>query len=149
VALTVSTTASRRTDHENQDRENRIVQRQAEQQAQRALAYIPREKAEAFWKEHAAALTEDAKPAAIKTVRATLLCDAIAKAQNIQVEESEVESEFAKEAARNKVSVHKLRSYYNAEDIEAMRRRLAAGKALKLVIDRAHVKVVQDQSKNA
>lgn len=126
-----------------------LVQRQAEQQAQRALAYIPREKAEAFWKEHSAALTEDAKPAAIKTVRATLLCDAIAKAQNIQVEESEVESEFAREAARNKVSVHKLRSYYNAEDIEAMRRRIAAGKALKLVIDRAHVKVVQGQSDNA
>jgi len=117
-----------------------LVQRQAEQQAQRTLSYFPRDKAESLWKEHGGALTEEAKPQAMKTVRATLLCDAIAKAQNIEINDSELEAEFSKEAARNKVSVHKLRSYYNAEDVEAIKRRLAASKALKMVIDRARVK---------
>jgi trigger factor len=126
-----------------------LIQRQAEQQAQRALASLPREQAESIWRDHAAALTEEAKPMALKTVRATLLCDAIARAQNIDVNDAEIDREFTMEAARMKVSVHKLRSYYNPEDIDAMRRRLAAAKALALVVEKAHVKVVQGQSLNA
>ncbi len=126
-----------------------LIQRQAEQQAQRALASLPREQAESIWRDHAAALTEEAKPMALKTVRATLLCDAIARAQNINIDDAELDREFMMEAARMKVSVHKLRSYYNAEDIEAMRRRLAAAKALALVVEKANVKMVQGQAVNA
>jgi trigger factor len=126
-----------------------LIQRQAEQQAQRALASLPKEQAESIWREHAAALTEEAKPLALKTVRATLLCDAIARALKINIADSEIDSEFATEAARMRVSIHKLRSYYNADDIDAMRRRLAAGKALKMVVEKAHVKVVPGLSPNA
>lgn len=126
-----------------------LIRRQAEQQAQRILAQLPREQAESIWREHGEKLTEEATPMATKTVRATLLCDAIAKAQNINIDDSEIEREFSTEAARMKISVHKLRSYYNAEDIDAMRRRLAAAKALSLVIEKAHIKFVPGQSLNA
>lgn len=125
-----------------------LITRQAEQQAMRALSYMPKEQAEPIWREHGAMMTDEAKPQAVKTIQATFLCDAIANAQNIEVSNSEIDNELNREARRLKMTVQKLRSYYKKDDLEAMKRRLAAEKALALVIEKANITIVPGPSAN-
>lgn len=124
-----------------------LIQRQAEQQAMQPLMYMAKEQAQSIWQEHGARLTEEARPQALKTIQATFICDAIAQAQNIEVSQSEVDAELAAEAKRANVTVQKMRSYYKADDLDGLRRRLAAGKALASVIEKAQIKVM-DSAQN-
>lgn len=125
-----------------------LIHRQAEQQAMRALSSLPKEQAQTLWTQHGEAMTKEAEPQAIKTIRATFLCDAIAKDQNIDVSDEDVDAEIAKEASRMQVSPSKLKSYYKSEDIEALKRRLAAEKALNLVIEKAEIKIQPGSKEN-
>ena len=116
-----------------------MVDTQAKQMAFNSLASFNNEKAKEIWKEAGEQIIENMKPKAEKIVKAALLCEKIAQEQNIIIDDKTINKEIAKEAIRMNVQKSTLKSRYTDTDLENMKLRLTADKAIVLVINNANI----------
>lgn len=79
-------------------------------------------------------LLEEAKTPALGQVRMDLTIAAIAKAENIEVSDEEVEAEFAKMADQYGMDVENMKKYM---DGDVVREQVLRGKAVAVVVDNA------------
>jgi trigger factor len=83
-------------------------------------------------------LGEEARPGAERRVREYLLIDAIARRENVEVSETEVEAEFKRAAARRGVDPANLREQMaKADGLRALRDEIRLSKTLDMMIDKA------------
>lgn len=82
-------------------------------------------------------LLEQMKPQALKNIQNRLVLEAIAKAENFEASEEEVEAEFAKMAEKYNMTVEKIKELFADEQKEGIKSDLAAQKALDLITDAA------------
>ena len=80
---------------------------------------------------------EQMKPSAEMQVKGTLALEAIAKAENIEVTDAEVEEQLQKMADAYKMELEKVKGFMRDEDIEAMKADLKITKALDLIVESA------------
>lgn len=82
-------------------------------------------------------LLEQMKPQALKNIQNRLVLEAIAKAENFEASEEEVEAEFAKIAEKYNMTVEKIKELFADEQKDGIKSDLAAQKALDLITDAA------------
>ena len=82
-------------------------------------------------------LLEQMKPQALKNIQNRLVLEAIAKAENYEASEEEVEAEFVKLAEKYNMTVEKIKEIFADEQKEGIKSDLAAQKALDLITDAA------------
>ena len=83
-------------------------------------------------------LREEARPGAERRVREYLLIDAIARRENVEVSETEVEAEFKRAAARRGMDPAALREQMaKADGLSALRDEIRLAKTLEMMIDQA------------
>ncbi|MDA0712437.1 MAG: trigger factor [bacterium] len=122
---------------------NSLVEKQAEYTASKLLAQMPQKQAEQIWQKIGEQLIQEAKPNALKTVKASLICEAIVKDQNIVISEEELNNEINNEAARLNVTVKQLQAHYKEDGINNLKYRLANEKALDRVIENAQITTIE------
>jgi trigger factor len=80
-------------------------------------------------------------PNAERAVRVSLMLDAIARQENIDVPYSEMESEMKEMAAAARMGYEKVRELYGDEErLDALRNRLLERKVMAFLLENAHVK---------
>ncbi len=84
-----------------------------------------------------AALAEQSKPEALKRIKNSLVLEAIAKAENIAVEDEKVDEQLSKMAEQYKMEVDKLKELMGEDQIADLREQLAVQAAVDLVRDSA------------
>jgi trigger factor len=82
-------------------------------------------------------LRDSVRPEAVTRIKNQLVIDAIAKAENIEITDEEVEEELKKMAEMYNMELDKLKGYMTEEETENMKLDLASQKALDLVYDNA------------
>lgn len=82
-------------------------------------------------------LRDSVRPEAVTRIKNQLVIDAIAKAENIEITDAEVEEELKKMAEMYNMELDKLKGYMTEEETENMKLDLASQKALDLVYDNA------------
>ena len=82
-------------------------------------------------------MKEQARPDAEKRIRARLVLEAVAQAENIQISDEKVDEEVAKMAEAYKMEVDKLKSYMSESDIKQMKEDLAVQQAVDLLVAEA------------
>ena len=82
-------------------------------------------------------LRDSVRPEAVTRIKNQLVIDAIAKAENIEITDAEVEEELKKMAEMYNMELDKLKGYMTEEETENMKLDLASQKALELVYDNA------------
>ena len=82
-------------------------------------------------------MKEQARPDAEKRIRARLVLEAVAKAENIQISDEKVDEEVAKMAEAYKMEVEKLKSYMSESDVKQMKEDLAVQQAVDLLVAEA------------
>jgi len=120
-----------------------MIEGQAEQMAMGALSNFPVKQAKELWAKMGETLKEQAMPQATTIVQAALLCEAIISAEKIVIGEQEIEAELAAEAKRMNVELSALKSRYSKEDIQNMHMRLAADRAIMLVIENSDISILE------
>jgi trigger factor len=120
-----------------------LIDSQAEQIAAESLQRVPPEQAERIWAAQRTRLMEDARPRAMRQVRAGLLLEAIVNAESIEVDEEDIEShlkKLAEEAGQPYKTVKNL--YKKGARRDDLRERLKSEKALELVLENATIEEV-------
>ncbi len=84
-----------------------------------------------------AQLREQMKPEAVKRIQNSLVLEAIAKAENIEVSDEKVEAELTKMAEQYKMEVEKIKELMGEEQIAGMKEELAVQAAVELIRDSA------------
>ncbi len=84
-----------------------------------------------------AKLSEQMKPEALKRIQNSLVLEAVAKAENIEITDAKVDEEIAKMAEQYKMEADKLKELMGAEQIDQMKADLAIQAAVDLVRDAA------------
>ena len=82
-------------------------------------------------------MKEQARPDAEKRIRTSLVLEAVAQAENIQISDEKVDEEVAKMAEAYKMEVDKLKSYMSESDIKQMKEDLAVQQAVDLLVAEA------------
>lgn len=119
-----------------------LVNRQAQEMAANYLSrMVDPKQFRNIWESVGKKFSEDSKPQAKKLLQASMLCEALAKSQGIEVVDADVDAEFEKEAKRLNTTSEKLRTRYREEDIDGMKYRLRSDKVVDLVISKAKVTV--------
>ena len=77
------------------------------------------------------------RPEAEKSVKRSLVLEKIAKVENIQVSEEEIDDELAKIAENNKMNIEEVKKYVNRDDIKENK---LVENTIKFVVDNAKVK---------
>ncbi len=77
------------------------------------------------------------RPEAEKSVKRSLVLEKIAKVENIQVSEEEIDDELAKIAENNKMDIEEVKKYVNRDDIKENK---LVENTIKFVVDNAKVK---------
>jgi trigger factor len=117
-----------------------LIDRQAEQLAAEALGRLPQQQAEKIWAAQRQRLMEDARPRALKQVRSGLLLEAIAAAENVEVDEEDIESHLKKLAEQAGQPYKTLKNLYKkGQRRDELRDRLKSEKALDVVLDSAKI----------
>lgn len=80
-------------------------------------------------------MLEQMKPDALKRIQSSLVLEAIAKEQNIQISEEEVEEELGKMAQIYGMPVDELKNYIHDSDKDSIRLELSVQKAVELVME--------------
>ena len=80
---------------------------------------------------------EQIRPNALLQVKGTLALEQIAKEENLEVTDAEVEEQLAKMAESYNMEIEKVKSFMRDEDIEAMKADLKISKALDLIVENA------------
>lgn len=82
-------------------------------------------------------MLEQMKPRALKQIQTRLVLEAVAKAEDIQIPEEEMDAELTKMAESYKMEVEKLKDIMGDDQLKAMKEDLAVQKAIDLLADAA------------
>ncbi|MEE1248634.1 MAG: trigger factor [Lachnospiraceae bacterium] len=80
-------------------------------------------------------LKEQVRPEAITRIQSSLVLEQIAKEENIEISDDEVNAEIEKMAKTYGMEADKLKEYIGEEEKESMKRDLAIQKAVELIMD--------------
>ncbi len=80
-------------------------------------------------------LREQIRPDAEKRIKSDLVLDAIAKAENIEVSEEDIDAELAKMAEAYKMEVEQLKSYMGEDEKENMKIDISCERALNIITE--------------
>ena len=80
-------------------------------------------------------LKEQVRPDAIERIQSSLVLEEIAKAENIEVSDADVDAEIEKMAKNYGMEADKLKEYMGEGEKESMKRELAITKAVELIMD--------------
>lgn len=82
-------------------------------------------------------LAEQMRPDALKQIQSGLVLEAIAKAENIEVSEEDIDAEIEKMAGMYGMEADKLKEYMGDGEKESMKKDLAVQKAVELIVEKA------------
>lgn len=98
-------------------------------------------------------LKEQVRPEAVTRIQSSLVLEQIAKDENIEITEEEIEAELQKMSEMYGMDVEKLKEYMGDAEKESMKRDLAVQKAVELIMDnikeRAKAKTKKDKEDEA
>jgi trigger factor len=80
-------------------------------------------------------LKAQVRPEAISRIQSSLVLEQIAKEENIEVTDEDIDAEIAKMAANYGMEADKLKEYMGDSEKESMKRELAITKAVDLVME--------------
>lgn len=92
---------------------------------------------------------ESMRPEALKRIKNGLVLEAVVKAENIQVENSEVDAEIEKMAASYRMEVEKIKEFIGDAEKDQIRQDLAVQKAVELIGSKAVEKAAGKQAEQA
>ncbi len=115
-----------------------LVERAAEQIAAEKLNRLPQQQAEMVWQQRGVQLKEDARPAAVRQVRMSLILEELVKREQIEVSDAEIDAHFEKIAAELGSSVKNVKNVYKkGRRLDELRFQLATSRMLDRVIEQA------------
>ena len=82
-------------------------------------------------------MLDQMKPEALKRIQNSLVLEAIAKAENIEISDERVDEEIAKMAEQYKMEVDKLKEIMGEQEREQMKNDLAIQAAVEMITDAA------------
>ena len=82
-------------------------------------------------------IVDDMKPEAVKRIQNSLVLEAVAKAENIQVSDDEFNAELSKMAEMYKMEVDKIKEFMGESEEKQMRDDIAIQKAVDLIVSSA------------
>ena len=82
-------------------------------------------------------IMEDMKPEAVKRIKNSLVLEAVAKAENIEVSEEEFEAELQKMADMYKMEIEKIKEFMQDAEAKQMKDDIAIQKAVELIVSSA------------
>ena len=85
------------------------------------------------------AFKENMKPQAERQIKTTLVLEAIAKAENIEVADGEVDEKIAEMAKQYNMEVDKLKSLMQDADMDGIREELAMNKVIDMLVEKAKI----------
>ena len=98
-------------------------------------------------------LKEQVRPEAVTRIQSSLVLEQVAKDENIEITEEEIEAELQKMSEMYGMDVDKLKEYMGDSEKESMKRDLAVQKAIEVIMDnvkeRAKAKTKQDKDDEA
>lgn len=80
-------------------------------------------------------MMEQMKPEALKRIQSSLVLEAIAKEENIEIADEELEEELTKMAGMYGMEVEKLKEYMGDAEKESMKKDMAIQKAVELIME--------------
>ena len=80
-------------------------------------------------------LKEQVRPEALTRIQSSLVLEQIAKEENIEVSDADVDAEIEKMAKNYGMEADKLKEYMGEGEKESMKRELAITKAVELIMD--------------
>ena len=80
-------------------------------------------------------LKEQVRPEALKRIQSSLVLEQIAKEENIEVTDADIDAEIEKMAAAYGMEVDKLKEYMGEAEKNSMKSDLAITKAVELIMD--------------
>ena len=78
-------------------------------------------------------MLEQVKPEALRRIKSSLIIEEIAKIENIEVSDEEVDKEIEKTASMYQLDVEKFKELAGEKEIEAIRMDVKMNKAIKLI----------------
>ncbi len=91
-----------------------------------------------------AALEESMRPEALKRIQSSLVLEAIAKAENIEVNDEDMDKEFEKMAAQYQMEADQIKGMIPEEEKENMKSNIAVQKAVDYIVENATVTEASD-----
>ena len=82
-------------------------------------------------------IMEEMKPEAVKRIKNSLVLEAVAKAENIEVSEAEFEAELQKMADMYKMEIEKIKEFMQDAEAKQMKDDIAIQKAVELIVSSA------------
>ena len=82
-------------------------------------------------------IMEEIKPEAVKRIKNSLVLEAVAKAENIEVSEEEFEAELQKMADMYKMEIEKIKEFMQDAEAKQMKDDIAIQKAVELIVSSA------------
>lgn len=82
-------------------------------------------------------IMEEMKPEAVKRIKNSLVLEAVAKAENIEVSEEEFEAELQKMADMYKMEIEKIKEFMQDAEAKRMKDDIAIQKAVELIVSSA------------
>lgn len=82
-------------------------------------------------------IMEEMKPEAVKRIKNSLVLEAVAKAENIEVSEEEFETELQKMADMYKMEIEKIKEFMQDAEAKQMKDDIAIQKAVELIVSSA------------
>ena len=82
-------------------------------------------------------IMEEMKPEAVKRIKNSLVLEAVAKAENIEVSEEEFEAELQKMADMYKMEIEKIKEFMQDAEAKQMKDDIAIKKAVELIVSSA------------
>ena len=82
-------------------------------------------------------IMEEMKPEAVKRIKNSLVLEAVAKAENIEVSEEEFEAELQKMADMYKMEIEKIKEFMQDAEAKQMKDDIAIQKAVELIVSSA------------
>ena len=82
-------------------------------------------------------IMEEMKPEAVKRIKNSLVLEAVAKAENIEVSEEEFEAELQKMADMYKMEIEKIKEFMQDAEAKQMKDDIAIRKAVELIVSSA------------
>ncbi|OGQ13172.1 MAG: trigger factor [Deltaproteobacteria bacterium RBG_16_71_12] len=115
-----------------------LVTRAAEQIAAEKLNRLPQQQAEMLWQARGVQLKEDARPAAIKQVRMSLILEELVKREKVEISDADIEAHFEKVAAELGSTVKNVKNVYKkGRRMDELRFQLSTARMLERVIEQA------------
>ncbi|MBI1944112.1 MAG: trigger factor [Deltaproteobacteria bacterium] len=115
-----------------------LVERAAEQIAAEKLNRLPQQQAEMLWQARGVQLKEDARPAAIKQVRMSLILEELVKREKIEITDADIEAHIEKIASELGSTVKNVKNVYKkGRRLDELRFQLSTARMLERVIEQA------------